>query len=127
MKVYIATSGKGEDRKIHAAFANFGDADAYSLGDAVVELEVHDAPVEARQRHILIWTPTRPDSRLNPFVFSQLEDFHPDGVMTPSVRWLGDPADAKALLEVEAWTEGEARVTYMQERATYEAEKKAMK
>ncbi len=60
MKVYLATSGEYSDYRVCHAFAREEDAASYALGDAVLELEVRDGPVEVRPEHTLPGGSQRP-------------------------------------------------------------------
>ena len=61
MKVYLATSGEYSDYGVCHAFSRREDAEAYPLGDDVLELEVHDGPVEVRFWYEMSWVPRWPD------------------------------------------------------------------
>ena len=55
MKVYLATAGEYSDYRVRHAFTREEDAEAYPLGDDVLELEVHDGPVEVRTGTCWTW------------------------------------------------------------------------
>jgi len=55
VKIYLATRGEYSDYRVCHAFAKREDAESYKLGEGVLEMELHDGPVEVRYWYDLDW------------------------------------------------------------------------
>ena len=84
MKVYLATAGEYSDYRVCRAFARREDAEAYPLGDDVLEMDVHDSSAEVRPWHRMRWFADRPDRKsdgfasANPSAYEESRDFDND-------------------------------------------------
>lgn len=120
-KVYLATAGEYSDYRVVKAFASSDDAWAYPLGDDVLELELHDGPVEVRMWSKLWWWPHEPDSEdygsSNPQEYHSQKDFdgRPKWV---EHRWTNNTA-GQSLLVVEGWDAQAVRKVYSEQRAQH--------
>jgi hypothetical protein len=76
--VYLATAGEYSDYRVKAAFTRREDAEAFPLGDDVLEMELHDGPAEVRQWHELHWNVKSADGRGNPWTYSEPREFDGD-------------------------------------------------
>lgn len=81
-KVYLATAGEYSDYRVSHAFTSRELAESYKLGDDVLEMEVHDGPVEVRYWYDLDWRADWGDRRAvmgvsvaNPHIDSEQRDF----------------------------------------------------
>lgn len=116
--VYLATAGEYSDYRVCHAFARREDAESYKLGGEVLELEIHDGPVEVRYWYDLDWdsrvqdrnsSPTRYG---NPHVEPELRDF--DGnERHVQHTWSG------AWLNVQGWDLALVKKVYGEQRAQY--------
>lgn len=126
MKVYLATAGEYSDFRVQHAFARRQDAEAYKLGDDVMELEVRDGPVEVRYWHDLDWWADQPDEMAvsgykvaNPCTSSELRDF--DGSEKRAQHaWSG------VNLNVQGWDLDLVKKVYSEQRAQYLARKEGI-
>jgi hypothetical protein len=117
--VYLATAGEYSDYRVKAAFARREDAEAYPLGDDVLELEVHDGPAEIKTWHELRWNATSPDSARNPYTSSEPRDFT-GSAKHAEHHWHFD------WLTVGAWNLAAAKKVYGEQRAQYLARKEGI-
>jgi hypothetical protein len=127
MKIFLAVSGEYSDYEVRHAFARRQDAESYALGEDVLELDVHDGPVETRTWHTLLWNPGIPDREPgrgemgNPYEGHGLADFTGS---EPGVRchWAGPPefaGMAGPVLTVQGWDLARVRKVYSEQRAQY--------
>lgn len=122
-KVHLATSGEYSDYTVQHAFARREDAESYALADDVMELEVHDGPVEVRAWHALCWDTALPDrppagtSAANPDLWSEPRDF--DGRPEHVEHLWGDDRMGRDRLIVEGWDLERVREVYSEQRAQY--------
>ena len=124
MKVYLATAGEYSDFRGCHAFAKREGAEAYALGDDVMEMELHDGPVEVRTWHTLWWDSARPDEerdprgyrQANPYESSESRDF--DGAPRHAEhRWNKDHNGVRSTLSVGGWDRDQVRKVYSEQRA----------
>lgn len=101
MKVYLATSGyPGEyGYQLLHAFMNMSDAEAYELADGVLEMDVHQGPVEVRPRYVVAWVKDHNQSPTLQTYAASFDD-RPDeddtsGFMVRFKTWDKDRAKAK--------------------------------
>jgi hypothetical protein len=122
VKVFLATAGEYSDYRVKAAFARREDAEAYQLGDDVLELEVHEGPAEVRRWYQLYWRADLPESasQANPYVYDgDLRDFDGDEKHAEH-RW------AKERLTVEGWDLALVKKVYSEQRAQYLARQESI-
>jgi len=119
VKVYLATSGEYSDYRVRHAFTREEDAEAYKLGDDVLELEVHDGPVEVRYWYDLDWRADWGDRKAisgvqvaNPHMDSELRDFDRDE-RNVQHTWSGRH------LNVQGWDKQAVLKVYSEQRAKY--------
>lgn len=122
-KVYLATSGEYSDYTVQHAFARREDAESYALGDDVMELEVHDGPVEVRAWHRITWNATLPDHpgstthNGNPHAESDRRDF--DGRPRRAEHaWITSDRFGPRLV-VQGWDLERVRKVYSEQRAQH--------
>lgn len=127
MKVYLATSGEYSDYGVCHAFARREDAMSYALGDDVLELEIHEGPIEVRAWHSMEWRPYLPDREAdthhvaNPWRGTENRDF--DGrPKHAGHRWEVDHLGHDRLI-VQGWDLERVRKVYSEQRAQYIARK----
>ena len=136
MKVYLATAGEYSDFRVKHAFARREDAEAYKLGDDVLELEVRDGPVEVRRWYRLTWRADRADRMSadnrglpNPYTYAGDErDFNGDERHVEH-RWSRahmQEAEGNAHLEVGGWDLSLVKKVYGEQRAQYLARKEGI-
>jgi len=117
-KVYVATAGEYSDYRVLHAFASREDAESYKLGDDVLELEIHEGPVEVRYWYDLDWRSDKPDQSEssirfgNPVIESELRDFDGNGKHVQH-SWTG------SLLNVQGWDRELVRKVYSEQRAQH--------
>jgi hypothetical protein len=118
MKIYLATRGEYSDYRICHAFSRREHAESYPLGDDVLELEVHDGPVEVRYWYDLDWRDDLGDrasdglAAANPYVHSERRDF--DGnERRVEHTWTG------SYLNVQGWDKQAVMKVYSEQRAQY--------
>lgn len=120
-KVYLATAGEYSDYRVVKAFTNSDHAWAYPLGDDVLELELHDSPVEVRMWSEIWWWPHEPDGDgfgiSNPNESHSQKDFdgRPDWV---EHRWSHNNT-GQSVLVVEGWDLQRVRKVYSEQRAQH--------
>jgi hypothetical protein len=126
VKVYLATAGEYSDYRVLHAFARREDAEAYKLGEEVIELEVHDGPVEVRRWHYLNWRPGHPDQQdpnwpfsANPQVYDEPRDFDGNEKYAEH-RWY------ESVLNVQGWDLTLVKKVYSEQRAQYLARKEGV-
>ena len=130
--VYLATSGAYSDYEVRHAFAKREDAESYKLGDnEVLELEVHDGPVEVRTWYALTWRTDWPEreatahASANPHVGYGPRDF--DGNEKHAEHyWSGPPARVTDILDVQGWDLALVKKVYSEQRAQYLARKEGI-
>lgn len=122
-KVYLATAGEYSDYRIVKAFTSSDDAWGYPLGDDVLELELHDGPVEVRMWSELWWWPHQPDGpdgvgeMGNPHESHAQKDF--DGrPKRVEHRWTTHH-QGRSVLVVEGWDAQAVRKVYSEQRAQH--------
>lgn len=124
-KVYLATSGEYSSYRVRRAFARREDAEAYKLGDDVLDLEVSDGPVEVRRWHDLRWEPRLGDraaqwpSVANPHVDSEYRDF--DGDERHAAHHWVQITPGRTMLKVGGWDLALVKKVYSEQRAQYRA------
>jgi hypothetical protein len=117
-KIYLATRGEYSDYRVCHAFARREDAESYSLGDEVLELVLHDGPVEVRYWHGLIGRCDQPErdgswpAVANPAVYSELRDFDGDEKHATH-SWDGER------LYVQGWDKQLVMKVYSEQRAQH--------
>ncbi|MGH3203511.1 MAG: hypothetical protein ACRDP5_15870 [Streptosporangiaceae bacterium] len=122
MKIYIATRGEYSDYRVCHAFARREDAESYQVGEDVLEMDLHDGPVEVRYWYDLDWRADLPARREikglgrvpNPYTSSELRDFDGDGRHVEHT-WTG------RYLNVQGWDRQLVRKVYSEQRAQYVA------
>lgn len=129
--VYLATAGEYSDYRVKHAFARREDAESYKLGDNdVLELEVHEGPVEVRRWYELRWWPAHGDhdgrglAEPNPWTDSEYRDYDGDEKHAEH-RWM-DLNPARALLVVGGWDLALVKKVYSEQRAQYLARKEGI-
>ena len=128
MKIYLATAGEYSDYRVRHAFAREEDAEAYPLGDDVLELEVHDGPVDVRYWYDLDWDTREGDSRQvmgepigNPYISQpELRDFDGDERHVQHT-WSGG-----IHLNVQGWDRDLVMKVYSEQRAQFLARKEGV-
>lgn len=125
MKVYLATAGEYSDFRVQAVFANRADAEAYELGDDVMEYEVHQGPVEVRTWHTLRWVAKWPDREeidgrqiANPHLWKERQNF--DSRPRVEHEWTNDPMTGDEL-RVSGWDINDVYKVFSEQRTQYEA------
>jgi hypothetical protein len=117
-RIYLATRGEFSDYRVCHAFTRREDAEAYQLGDDVLEMEVREGPVEVRYWYDLDWHADRPDHKgawpvvANPYVHSELRDFDGDERRVEHT-WSGD------WLNVQGWDKQAVMKVYSEQRTQY--------
>jgi hypothetical protein len=126
-KAYLATSGEYSDYRVCHAFAREEDAMSYGLGDDVLELEIHEGPIEVRNWHFMTWHPHLPDRQgdthaaPNPLFSTERRDF--DGRPKHAEhRWDVDHLGHQRLI-VQGWHLERVQKVYSEQRAQYIARK----
>jgi hypothetical protein len=114
--VYLATAGEYSDYRVRHAFARREDAEAYPLGDDVLELEVHDGPVDVRRWHTLNWRAGLPEQQGNPTTWAQMRDFDASAGRAEH-RWF--TVMGVENLNVEGWDLALVKKVYSEQRAQY--------
>lgn len=131
MKVYLATAGEYSDYRVCCAFSKREDAESYPLGDDVLELEVHDGPVEVRRWYWLWWFADQPDRKRGNGLISSNPVIHDDGLRD----FDGDPRHAehrwdhslnRNVLTVEGWDKQLVMKVYSEQRAQYLARREGV-
>jgi hypothetical protein len=119
VKIYLATAGEYSDYRICHAFSKREDAEGYKLGDDVLELDVHDGPVDVRFWYDLDWRADWGDRHAvmgvqvaNPHIDSELRDF--DG----NERHVEHTWSGRAL-NVQGWDRQLVKKVYSEQRAQY--------
>jgi hypothetical protein len=119
VKVYLATSGEYSDYRVCHVFTRREDAEAYELGEDVVEFQLHDGPVEVRVWHIMYWNPGQPDHEgkpgyqlPNPHYFEDRRDYDGDPRHVEH-HWVG----ATPQFQVGGWDLDRVRKVYSEQRA----------
>jgi hypothetical protein len=132
VKVWIATSGEYDDYAIRHVFAHREDAEAYELGDAVEEHEIHDGPIEVRERHTLTWNVNIVDRQgdfnaaANPLEGSHPEDYDGD-TQTVMHGWSWGLREWEGnILTVEGWDLAQVRNVYAAQRMQYLTQKEGI-
>lgn len=124
-KIYLATSGEYSSYRVVKAFTTSDDAWRYPLGDDVLELELHDKPVEVRMWSEVWWWPHEPDSdgfnSWNPSEEHTQKDFdgRPKWV---EHRWSHNHR-GQSVLVVEGWDVQAVRKVYSEQRAQHIAKR----
>ena len=129
MKVYLATAGEYSDFRVCHAFARREDAEAYKLADEVMELEVHDGPVEVRTWYSLKWRGdrgdfmgTEPRGARNPYVYDGEQRDFDGNEKHVEHRWSKaymQGIEGNAHLEVGGWDLALVKKVYGEQRAQY--------
>lgn len=120
--VYLAMAGEYSDFRVCHAFARREDAEAYKLGDGVLELEVRDRPVEVRTWYTLTW---RSNSKAKPQTYTEYRDF--DGNERHAEHaWYGPPERTADILNVGGWDLALVKKVYSEQRAQYLARKEGI-
>jgi hypothetical protein len=119
VKVFLATAGEYSDYRVKAAFARREDAEAYPLGDDVLEMELHDGPAEIRTWYELRWHGTTSDGRANPYTSSEPRDFN-GNLKHAEHSWHFD------WLTVGGWDLTRVKKVYGEQRAQYLARKEGI-
>jgi hypothetical protein len=127
--VYLATSGAYSDFRVVQAFARREDAESYPLGEEVMEMTVHDGPVEVRTWYTLRWWPTRPDrdedadwqAAANPWTSVDDRRDYDGDPRHAEHRWLNQSAldGAEPLLMVGGWDLALVKKVYGEQRAQW--------
>jgi hypothetical protein len=128
-KVYLATAGAYSDYRVCCAFARKEDAEAYKLGDEVLELEVHDGPVEVRTWYQLTWRADRGahmnkdgGGSPNPYTYAgEVRDFDGNDKHVEH-RWSRaymQETEGNAHLQVGGWDLALVKKVYSEQRAQY--------
>jgi hypothetical protein len=123
MKIYLATAGEYSDFRVCHAFTKREDAEAYALGDDVMEMELSDSPVEVRTWHTLWWDSARPDQTdlrgySNPYESSYPRDFDGDPRHAEH-RWNKDHNGVRTTLIAGGWDRDQVRKVYSEQRAQH--------
>lgn len=136
MKVYLATAGEYSDFRVKHAFARREDAEAYRLGDEVLELEVREGPVEVRRWYVFRWWPGRPDregsadwqASANPWVCADERRDFDGNEKHAEHQWIdqGNIRAGQALLIVGGWDLSLVKKVYGEQRAKYLARKEGI-
>jgi len=121
MKIYLATAGEYSDFRVCHAFSRREDAEAYSIGDDVLELELHDGPVDVRYWYDLDWRAHWGDRKVisgisiaNPEITSELRDFDGNEKHVEHT-WSGSS------LNVQGWDKQLVLKVYSEQRSQYVA------
>lgn len=122
-KVYLATAGEYSDYRVLHAFTSSDDAWAYPLGDDVLELELHDGPVEVRMWSEIWWWPHEPDSERDGFSAGNPSEHHQQKDFDGRPKWVGHRWShnhrGQSLLVVEGWDAQRVRKVYSEQRAQH--------
>lgn len=122
-KVYLATAGEYSDYRVLKAFTNSDDAWAYPLGEEVIELELHDGPIEVRMWSELWWWPHEPDSPDSSFQHGNPHESHTQKDFDGRPKWVERRWTrnnrGQSLLVVEGWEAQAVRKVYSEQRAQH--------
>jgi hypothetical protein len=137
VKVFLATAGEYSSFRVLHAFAREEDAESYRLGGGdVLELEVHDGPVEVRTWYRMTWRGdrgdymgTEPRGLPNPYVYvGEQRDFDGNEKHVEH-RWGRghlQEVEGNAHLQVEGWDLALVKKVYSEQRAQYLARKEGI-
>jgi len=126
VKIYLATAGEYSDYRVCHAFTRREDAEAYPLGDDVLELDVHDGPVEVRYWYDLDWRADWGDRKsdgfrlANPHIDSERRDF--DG----NERHVEHTWSGGIHLNVQGWDRQAVLKVYSEQQAQYLARREGV-
>lgn len=134
MKVYLATRGEYSDYQVCHAFARREDAESYKLADNdVLELELHDGPVEVRRWYQLTWRADRPDgdgmALGNPYTYAGEERDFDGNEKHVEHRWSKahmQEIEGNAHLQVGGWDLALVKKVYSEQRAQYLARREGI-
>jgi hypothetical protein len=122
-KVYLATAGEYSDYRVLKAFTNSDDAWAYPLGDDVLELELHDGPVEVRMWSELWWWPHQPDGPDGVGEMGNPHESHAQKDFDGRPKWVehrwSHNTTGQSVLVVEGWDVEGMRKVYSEQRAQH--------
>lgn len=122
-KIYLATAGEYSDYRVLKAFVREQEARNYPLGDDVLELELHDGPVEVRMWHEVWWWPHEPDSPDSGFDPGNPHESHQHKDYDGRPKWVehrwAHNHTGQSVLVVEGWDLQGVRKVYSEQRAQH--------
>lgn len=122
-KVHLATAGEYSDYRVLKAFTSSDDAWAYPLGEDVLELDLHDGPVETRMWSELWWWPHESDSERDGFAMGNPSEQHAQKDFDGRPKWVehrwSHNNTGQSVLVVEGWDVEGVRKVYSEQRAQH--------